>query len=83
MIGMLILILFIQPKNYLSFRKFGDISYGVYIFHFPIIQLFVANVGFDKYPVAVSFAAVFLTYVLAFISWHLLEKRMLNFKKEV
>ena len=25
----------------ISFKKFGDISYGVYVYHFPIIQTFV------------------------------------------
>jgi peptidoglycan/LPS O-acetylase OafA/YrhL len=81
-IGMLILMLFISTHTFISFRKFGDISYGVYIFHFPIIQIVAATVGFDQDPFVKSAFVLSLTFVLAFASWHLLEKKMIRMKRK-
>ena len=80
-IGLLILILFISTNTFISFRKFGDISYGVYIFHFPIIQIVAATVGFDENPFLKAAFVLSLTFVLAFASWHLLEKKMIRMKR--
>lgn len=82
LIGLLILILFIKTKTLISFRKFGDISYGVYIFHFPIIQIIASQIGFDKNPIVMSVLVLVVTFVLSFLSWHLLEKRMIGLKKK-
>ncbi len=61
--------------------RLGDLSYGVYIFAFPVQQIVVhwgrgAGWGFGV-SLALSLA---LTGVLAFASWHLLEKQALRFK---
>jgi peptidoglycan/LPS O-acetylase OafA/YrhL len=61
--------------------RLGDLSYGVYIFAFPVQQIVVhwgrgAGWGFGV-SLALSFV---LTGVLAFASWHLLEKQALRFK---
>lgn len=61
--------------------RLGDLSYGVYIFAFPIQQL-VAHGGraaqwtFGTY-LGVS---VVLTMALAYLSWHWVEKPVLRFK---
>jgi peptidoglycan/LPS O-acetylase OafA/YrhL len=66
-----------KPLN--NFGKHGDISYGIYIFHFPIIQLFVNYHIFEKYNPWVSAGLIImLVIVLAFLSWNLLEKRFLS-----
>jgi peptidoglycan/LPS O-acetylase OafA/YrhL len=57
---------------------FGDISYGVYIWHFPIIQTFVASGLFASQPRAAFATSLGITLALAFLSWHLVEKRFLK-----
>ncbi len=59
---------------------FGDVSYGVYLWAFPVQQVVIRHwlptVGF-----AVSiFLAAGLTFVLASLSWFLIEKQALKLK---
>jgi peptidoglycan/LPS O-acetylase OafA/YrhL len=61
-----------------NFGKFGDFSYGVYIIHFPIIQLLVHLGWFRFYPLLSLIAATTLTLIGAFAMWHLVEKRFLS-----
>lgn len=58
-----------------SFGRYGDLSYGIYLFHCPIIQIFIyLKIG----DATTNFAlALLTTLLLAFLSWHLLEKKML------
>ena len=54
--------------------KSGDFSYGVYVFHFPVIQIFLAVGIFHRYPLlSVGLIAVIVAGV-SFASWHLVEK---------
>jgi len=57
--------------------KFGDFSYGVYILHFPIIQLLLLGGWFRGRPGALIAAAAVSTAAGAFAMWHLVEKRWL------
>lgn len=58
-----------------GFGKHGDISYGIYIYHFPLIQLAVSIGLFKTYnPYLVSIVIIAVVLILATISWHLLEK---------
>lgn len=61
-----------------NFARFGDLSYGVYILHFPVIQIAVANGAFARDPWGAFAACVAVTAVLAFTSWHVIEKPFLN-----
>lgn len=55
--------------------KIGDLSYGVYIFHYPVIQ-FMYQFGMYK-NFFIGFAATLVTVLaLAYASWHLMEKRL-------
>ena len=60
--------------------RFGDFSYGFYIYAFPVQQLAIwatsASLPLPAY-LALSAAA---TTVLALLSWHLVEKPALRFK---
>jgi peptidoglycan/LPS O-acetylase OafA/YrhL len=60
-----------------NFAKYGDISYGTYIVHFPMIQAMIA-LGLAKQSPAI-FLPVALSCILvaAFLLWHLVEKRFL------
>lgn len=56
-----------------NFGRFGDMSYGLYIIHFPVLHV-VAALALFAAP-GVSFAAGFtIALLLAFVSWHLIEK---------
>jgi len=63
--------------------RLGDLSYGMYIFAFPVQQLWVA-LGRDR---GWSFASYFslsclVTGVLAYASWHVIEKKALLWKPQ-
>lgn len=66
------------------FGRFGDLSYGIYIIYgFPVQQLvfwwFGGSVG-----VGLLFAVAYLNILLvAFASWHLIERPALSLKRLV
>lgn len=56
--------------------RFGDLSYGLYLWAFPVQQLVVLLFG--VLPFLANLAVVIvITGLLSFASWHLLEKRAL------
>ncbi len=60
-----------------NFGKYGDFSYGVYILHFPLIQLLL-NAGWsEEYAWSFLGTAVCLTLLGAILMWNLVEKRFL------
>ncbi len=59
----------------------GDLSYGIYLLAFPVQQTIVLLwAGTAPVPLAVALIAFPITYLLAFASWHGLEKRALRLK---
>ncbi|MBE2257256.1 MAG: acyltransferase [Candidatus Accumulibacter sp.] len=60
-----------------NFSKYGDFSYGVYIIHFPVIQLLVDAGCFRDRPWPFFGVFVAITAVGAMALWHLVEKRFL------
>lgn len=60
-----------------NFGKYGDFSYGVYILHFPIIQLLLQSGWFSENPWYFLLAVITLTVVGAIALWHLVEKHFL------
>lgn len=66
-------------KGLNNFGKYGDFTYGIYIYHFPIIQVFVSYGLFNKYnPFIISIIVLLLIVVLSVLSWHVLELRYLS-----
>jgi len=66
-------------KQLNSFGKYGDISYGLYLFHCPIIKA-VAYLGFfQKYnPFVVALLVILGIVAISFASWHWVEKGFLK-----
>ena len=61
-------------------KKLSDVSYGVYIYHWAILQLLF--MWFPNLSVMGLFLITFpVTYWLATLSWHFVEKPMLSKKK--
>jgi peptidoglycan/LPS O-acetylase OafA/YrhL len=62
-----------------SMVKYGDFSYGMYVYAFPIQQVIVHYFPRIEQPVffVVSLCA---TMIVAVFSWHLIEKPALSFK---
>lgn len=60
-----------------DFGKHGDFSYGIYVWHFPIIQLLVAVGMFSPNPFLGLGLAIALASMAGIASWFLIEKRFL------
>lgn len=65
--------------GYKAYNKFGDYSYGMYIYAFPV-QQFIAKAipgisAWRIFPLAMG-----ATFALAFLSWHLIEQPALRLK---
>lgn len=58
--------------------RFGDLSYGVYIIHFPIIQVVVAMGLFKESPGQGIGISAFAILIAALLLWHLVEKPALR-----
>ena len=58
--------------------RFGDFSYGIYLYHFPTIQLLVQGGVFEQNAIMGLMASIGITGILAVISWHLIEKPLLK-----
>jgi len=62
------------PRGFLlGFNKFGDYSYGIYIYHYPIEQLLMQYVG-GFTPFTLFLVTLPLSFICAVISWTLIEK---------
>jgi peptidoglycan/LPS O-acetylase OafA/YrhL len=69
----------VQPLA--NFGRYGDFSYGLYIYAFPIQQTLVYLLGKQNIsPVQLFFAAQVLALGCAFLSWHFVEKPALQLK---
>jgi peptidoglycan/LPS O-acetylase OafA/YrhL len=62
----------------LNFGRYGDMSYGIYLYHFPIIQLLIVLHVFAFNAWIGLAAALAFTLMAAFVSWHVIEKPLLK-----
>ena len=76
----LVLLLALHPKLRLpSIDRYGDISYGLYIYAFPVQQSIAYYIPQVK-PLNMLILSTFITVFLAILSWHLIEKPTLKMK---
>lgn len=62
-----------RPPRFRFVTRFGDLSYGVYLYAFPIQQLLV-RYQIARTPLTLFAVATPLTLLAAMLSWHLVEK---------
>ncbi|QLL56891.1 acyltransferase family protein [Empedobacter falsenii] len=76
----LILLIGILKTNYISSigEKFGDISYGVYIYGFLVQQCLMSYFKLNVFELTCY--SLIITFLLAYLSWHFIEKPMQKFK---
>jgi peptidoglycan/LPS O-acetylase OafA/YrhL len=69
-----------HPKLYLEkYKNWGDFSYGLYIYAFPIQQVLTSNLKILN-PIIHFLMAFTITLPLAALSWYYIEKPMLSLK---
>ncbi|MGH6648072.1 acyltransferase family protein [Aquabacterium sp.] len=79
-IGYILFFLAYVPGGFIRhYNQIGDYSYGLYIYAFPIQQSIAALVPGISIG-AMIFTSGVVTLVLAMLSWHLLEKRALEWR---
>ena len=65
-----------------NFAKYGDFSYGVYLYAWPVQQLIMYYFRNYLNPYSLFLLALLITTMVAFLSWHLIEKPFLQLKKK-
>jgi peptidoglycan/LPS O-acetylase OafA/YrhL len=67
-------------KMFNNVGKHGDFSYGIYIYHFPLIQLFVFwgmfNADHNRWTSMILLLTI--VAIIAWVSWNFVEKRFLK-----
>lgn len=73
-------VIFVAKSRIMAIRigRIGDLSYGVYLFHFPTIQLFEYFDFYQQNIVLSLIGSTLIILILAYLSWHVVEKRFLN-----
>ncbi|MES9993275.1 MAG: acyltransferase [Candidatus Thiodiazotropha sp.] len=79
MIYVVIALAYLPKGKLLLFNRLGDYSYGMYVFHFPIMQSLIVMLNIDS-PYLLFFATLAVTIPIAVLSWHFIEKRALSLK---
>lgn len=73
-LGAVIIAVAVTPKYHVDLTKLGDLSYGIYVFHFPIIQLYLQLRILDGSRIGLFFAVLASTFFAAFLSSRLIER---------
>lgn len=74
----IIMFLAFNFKYFNGFGKYGDFSYGIYVFHHPIIQIFVYFGYFEQNPYLALFLSLCGVVLIAILSWNFIEKPFLK-----
>ncbi len=63
--------------------KYGDFTYGIYVFSFPVQQMFIAVGIVKQNPFDLFLYTMLIVFPMAILSWNLVEKKFLRLKKSV
>lgn len=80
LLPILIILIGISFSYYLEYipSKIGDISYGTYIYGFLVQQVLMNY--FNLNPLGLMLISLPITYLFAYMSWHLIESTTLRYK---
>ena len=62
------------------FTRFGDCSYGLYLWGFPMQQIVISRFGLSTRPIVLFALSLPLALLCAIASWHLVEQPLLGLK---
>lgn len=66
-----------------NFGKYGDFSYGVYLYGMAAQQILISMLG-AEYPLPIlMILSILISFILAYLSWHLVEKPALSLKNRL
>jgi peptidoglycan/LPS O-acetylase OafA/YrhL len=77
LLGCLIIYLAMGIRYFGNFGRYGDLSYGIYIGHFPVTQLLVSLGVFGNPWIGLS-GIIALVLLGAWCSWHFVERPFLG-----
>lgn len=77
----ILLIGFMQIPFLSDFRKIGDMSYGIYIYAFPIQQTLMYYFDLNTYQLMAY--SLIGSIICGYFSWHLVEKSALKYKNKI
>jgi peptidoglycan/LPS O-acetylase OafA/YrhL len=66
-----------------ALTRWGDASYAIYLFAFPIEQLIISALGSAATPGLVIAISLPITWLIAIASWHLVEAPALSLKSRL
>lgn len=76
----ILLIGFTHLPFFSNFGRIGDMSYGIYIYSFPVQQTLIYFFEFSLYELMIW--SLIISIILGYLSWHLIEKRALRYKNK-
>lgn len=85
LVGLPPLIIYLGTQSFKYFNnisKIGDLSYGVYLYAFPIQQTIFYFFGSQLSFYMSFFLVILLTFTFAYFSWHFVELPFLRLKKK-
>ena len=77
-LGLIIFYVAFGLKGLNNFGKHGDFSYGIYIYHFPLIQIAVSVGLLQQQPYLFLVCMLVVVVVVGVLSWKLLGRRFLE-----
>ncbi|SFZ92953.1 Peptidoglycan/LPS O-acetylase OafA/YrhL, contains acyltransferase and SGNH-hydrolase domains [Flaviramulus basaltis] len=76
---MVLLIGFAPLPFFSTFGKIGDLSYGIYIYSFPVQQTMIYFFDLNVYQLIIY--SLMVSIMFGYLSWHFVEKKALAYKK--
>ena len=75
---LIILIGYTPLPFFCNFSKIGDMSYGIYVYSFPVQQTLMCFFTLSLYELMIW--SIIISIGFGYLSWHLVEKRALRYK---
>ena len=63
--------------------RWGDFTYGIYIFSFPVQQMLIASRPYGGNPYLLFLETILIVVPLAILSWYIVEKKFLGMKNNI